>query len=317
MTIDFRRQLVDRRLVQGIGRRPESIREQQHADRDAGQTETQQRSTADAVEQGQRNDGEYQIDEPDQDRLHERRIGADAGLLEDHGRVEEYGIDPGDLLQDADPNTDRQNEPQRRMQQRAQRGGLQLCILGDAGLDGPQVLGRVLRSGDARHHPVRFFVAAPHRQPTRALGHREQCQPVHDRGQGLEPEHPAPVPFTQSKRFAPRSAGIAERQDQVIAEERGGNTDNNIELVERHQPPARLGRRHFRDVHRGDDQRRPDAQSSDHPGNNEHRETGRHCRPDGRQREQYRGDLQNRAPADAVAQRPGQQHPERGGQSER
>jgi hypothetical protein len=74
--------------------------------------ETEQRSAPEPVDQRHRHDGKCQVDQAHQRGLHEGSVGTNARLLEDHRRIEEHGVDARDLLQDADRNADRHDEPQ-------------------------------------------------------------------------------------------------------------------------------------------------------------------------------------------------------------
>jgi hypothetical protein len=69
--------------------------------------------TSPAPNRGRQQDGQHredQVDQTNEDRLHEGGVGADAGLFEDHRRIEKDRVDAGDLLQDGHGNSDRQNQ---------------------------------------------------------------------------------------------------------------------------------------------------------------------------------------------------------------
>ena len=78
-----------------------------------------------------------------------------------------------------------------------------------------------------------------------------------------------------------------------------------------------MGRRHLGDVHRGNNQRRADAEAADHARQYEREKVGRHRRGHRRDRKQDGRDLEHKAAADAVTQGTRKQHAQRRGQRQR
>ena len=115
-------------------------------------------------------------------------------------------------------------------------------------------------------------------KPARAFRHEQQCDEVKHGGQRLDAEHPPPAPLPEPERLGPCRTRLAQRQYQVIAEKRERDSDDDVQLVERHEPAPGLGRRHLGDVHRRDDQRGTHAEAAQHAGDNQPEKIGRQRR---------------------------------------
>src|SRR5271157_42479 len=95
-------------------------------------------------------------------------------------------------------------------------------------------------------------------QPARALGHGEQQSDKGDRGEGLQPEHPAPA-------HARVPGFVTQAPDDLVDEEREEDAGDDPELKERAQPSAQLFWCDLGDVNRADDRRRSDPQPAQKP----------------------------------------------------
>jgi hypothetical protein len=131
------------------------------------------------------------------------------------------------------------------------------------------------------HHVDRLHVPVVHDEPSRALGNEEQRQKVENGRQGLDPQHPAPGPAVHAQRLRPGEIGLAQAQNQEVAEIRGGDADDDVELVERNHAAAQLRRREFRDVDGRDDQRGADTETAQHASGDQRDEVGRYGRENG------------------------------------
>lgn len=74
-------------------------------------TDKQQRFAADLVDEPDGENRKCEIDEADENRLHERSVRARAGRFKDFRRVIHDGVDAGDLLQHGEADADEQREP--------------------------------------------------------------------------------------------------------------------------------------------------------------------------------------------------------------
>ena len=114
--------------------------------------------------------------------------------------------------------------------------------------------------------------------------------------------------------LSPLCTGLAERQNQVVAEERDRDTQHDIQLVEGHHTAARLGRRDLGNVHRCDNQCGTDTETTNHARDNQRNEIGRQRGVDGRHRKQSCGRHEYRAPPYAITDRTRDHHGQRGRQ---
>jgi hypothetical protein len=295
----------------------EAEREDEHGDGNPGEADAQQRLSSEPVDQQDRQYGEHEVDQAHENRLDERGVRPDAGLLEDDGRVEEDGVDPRDLLEYADHYADREHEAHGGHEQVAYRTLLQVRVASDARPDLGQLDRRCIASRRQLHDGKSFRFAAFHDEPARALRHEEETDEVEHRRQRLQSEHPPPRVLAEGQGLGPARVRLPQSQDQVVREEGDGDPDDDVQLVERDHAPAHVRRRELGDIHRRDDQRRTHGQAAEHPRCDEQR-VGRGQRRShgGDAIENGRGE-ENGAPSEPVAERSRDHHPQRRGQRQR
>ena len=221
--------------------------------------------TANFVDESHRDHREDEVGGADGDGLKVRRDFVEASIGEDRVQVIENGVDPGELVEHADGDSQENWQAVLRVPQR-----IVLVMLGVDGGDDFLKFGFVILFADEAKNISSFVNAAFLGEPARTARNAKKHGQEEDGRQSRDAELPAPFGGSKLK-----------SSDDVVREIGEKDSEDDVELEKADEAAAPLRGRNFGDVHRAQDGRTADAEAADEAKNHECRPTPRKSTPDG------------------------------------